>query len=407
MRIQFIPPFGNKYFHILFLMTMLVGLSMVVKAEDNDSLKTDNHHIFSFYGQSGFIMPTNPYYQINNNRPGTKNRYIGFSFQILQQSSCKYLWEEVYDYPEYGIGIYGAKFPDNPELGNPVGVYGVFKAPFAKWKKLGLNYEISAGLSGNWKPFNAEMNNYNPSMGMFGTAMIDLGINFNYQLSPHFDIRVGYGITHFSNGRIKVPNAGLNLNSPKVTLEYYVNRLVRPKEKKALSVYIRNTSVDISVYGGRKNVIYMNTGADTITQYKGVYYTMFGVTSSINRQISYKSRIGIGFTFGYDGESNSTVWLISGRLKTNDAFRTDRLTLSAFASYELVVGHLSMVLQPGFYIIQKQIPKTKPTVFERIGLKYQFDNNIFTGISVRAMDLHVADFIEWSVGYRFKLLPNK
>ena len=406
MRTQFMPVFGNKYFRILFLMAMFDGL-IAVKAENNDSLKTDNYHIFSFYGQSGFIMPTNPYYQTNRNKPGSPNRFKAFSFQFLQQSTGKYLWEEVYDYPEYGVGLYCAIFQDNPELGTPIGAYGVFKAPFVRWKKLGFNFEISAGLMGDWKTFNALKNNYNPSMGMFGTVLVDLGVNFNYELSPHFDIRIGYGISHFSNGRLKVPNAGLNLKSPKITLEYYVNRFVRPKEKKALPVFIKNTSVDISVYGGRKNMIYMNTGADTATQYKGVYYNMFGLSTAINRQLSYKSKVGVGLTFTYDGESNSTVRLVDGKLRTNNAFQTDRMNLSVFASYELVVGHLSLALQPGYYILRKQIPEVKPLVYERIGLKYQFDSNIFTGIAVRAMDLHIADFIEWSVGYRFNLHPYK
>ena len=368
-----------------------------------DSLEIRKNFSFSAAAQYGRVLATNPYLKTAN-APGDK--YIEFeavSFQILRQTTGDDLWERDFGYPSYGLGIYSARFIDNNDFGAPIAVYGVFKGPFKRWNKFSFNYESGFGLTFNWHSFNPSQNDYNPSLGAKESVFIDLGINLTYELSRHFDLGLGYSFTHFSNGALKSPNMGLNTFSPKVSLSYTINRVNHPLAKPTLPFYIRKTSIDFLVFGGVKNVIYPGSDVDTITKYKGVYYPVFGVMTVINRRINNKSKLGIGMTLGYDGSDNSAIFVDKGKLEPSEGFHANRLSVSIFPSYELVINKLSVVIQPGFYIIRKQSVNRKPMAYQRLALHYQLNKNLFAGIGLHAYNYHVSDFIEWTMGYRLNL----
>ena len=139
---------------------------------------------------------------------------------------------------------------------------------------------------------------------------------------------------------------------------------------------------------------------DTITKYKGVYYPVYGFTSVVNRQVNYKSKLGVGMCLSYDGSYNSMVFVTNGELEPREGFQGNKLSLSVFPSYELVINKLSVVIQPGFYVLRKHLINKEPSTYQRLGLHYQLGTNLFAGISLRAYNYHVSDFIEWTLGYR-------
>lgn len=366
---------------------------------ETDSLKNRKNFIFTAFGQYGRVLATNPYLKLANTTGDKFIEFSAFSFQILKQTTGDDLWQQDFGFPVYGLGVYSASFADNKSFGAPIAVYGVFKGPLKRWNKLSFNYDTGFGLTFNWHSFNPSQNDYNPSLGAKESVFIDLGINLTYELSKHFDLGLGYSFTHFSNGALKSPNMGLNTFSPKLSLSYTINRLHHPLIKQAVPIYIKKTSVDFSVYGGAKNVIYPGSDVDTITKYKGVYYPVFGITSVINRRLNNKSKLGIGMTLGYDGSDNSLIIVDKGKLEPAEGFHANRLSVSIFPSYELVINKLSVVIQPGFYIIRKQSVNRKPMAYQRLALHYQLSKKMFAGIGLHAYNYHVSDFIEWTLGY--------
>ncbi len=144
---------------------------------------------------------------------------------------------------------------------------------------------------------------------------------------------------------------------------------------------------------------------DTVAKYRGVYYPVYGFSVLINRQLDYKSKVGVGVGLSYDGSNNSTVVVTNGELEPQGGFQANKLALSVFASYELVIDRLSLVVQPGLYILRNQTINVKPIAYQRLGLQYQLSQNLFAGISLHAYNLHVSDYLEWTLGYR--LSPKK
>jgi hypothetical protein len=387
---------------ICFFLLWLFNFNMV-KAEKADTLKIKKSFVVSGYAQYGEVLATNPYLKQANTLNNATNEFAALSFQLLKQTTGAKVWEQKFGYPRYGFGIYSASFFNNNLFGTPIALYGVFKAPFKRWNKFSLNYEAGFGFTFNWEAFNPSENNFNISLGADQSVFIDLGANLSYELSPHFDLGFGYSFTHFSNGALKSPNFGLNTFSPKISLEYRINGFNPHLSQQSISPFIKNTSIDFSIFGGAKNVIYKGNDVDTITKYKGVYYPIYGFTTVINRQVNYKSKLGVGMSLSYDGSYNSTVFVDNGELEPTEGFHGNKLSLSIFPSYELIINKLSVVIQPGFYVFRKHSSNKEPATYQRLGLHYQFGSNLFAGINLRAYNYHVSDFIEWTIGYRLDL----
>jgi len=92
----------------------------------------------------------------------------------------------------------------------------------------------------------------------------------------------------------------------------------------------------------------------------------------------------------------------NGELDEVDLLFGDHITLSIYPSYELVIDRLSIILQPGFYLYRKKTADLSPAFYQRIGVKYHFWKDYFAGVSLRAYQYHVSDFIEWNIGRRIK-----
>jgi len=392
----------TKYCIITFIVLFISGINKI-KAENKDTLNTNKNLVYSVFFESGRVQSSNLFLKKLNATGEDLGEFTALSFQILKQTTGKKLWEQYYNYPKYGIGLYGARFFQKNNLSTPIALYGTYEAPLKKWNKLSLNYNGGFGVTFNWESYNPAENNQNISLGAFLTSYIDAGLSLSYEISPHFDFGVGYSFTHFSNGAMKIPNFGLNTMAPRFSLKYIINRFEPPKVKPVIPPYIQNTSLDLSVYGGEKNVIYPDQNIDTASVFNGLYYPIFGINAILYRQINYKSRIGIGMTMSYDGTKNAVVEMVKGLPDPDQSLRKDNITLSIYPSYELVFNRIALFAQPSFYILKHQTTYMRPLFYVRVGFKYQLSKNIYTGLALHSFNAHKADHIEWTIGYQIPL----
>ena len=387
---------------IAFLALVINGVG-TIRAEEPDTLRSRNNFVYSGSFQAGRVQSSNLFWKKMNATDEEAGEFAALSFQILRQTTGKRLWEQYYRYPRYGVGLYVARFFNNKYLSTPIAIYGAYKAPIKQWNKLSLNYNAGFGVTLNWESFNPSESNYNISLGAELTSYINAGLFLSYEISPRFDLSLGYNFTHFSNGAMKIPNFGLNTSAPEITLEYRINRFEPPKIKPMIPPYIKNTSIDFSFYGGEKNVIYPECDLDTATTFNGIFYPVFGLNAIIYRQINYKSKFGIGMTVGYDGSKNAIVTLVNGKPDPDQSLRKENITLSIYPSYELVFNRISLFAQPSFYIIKHQTTYSRPTFFTRVGAKYKLYENLYAGLGLHSYNYHIADFVEWTIGYQIPL----
>ena len=362
--------------------------------------KLPKKYVLGFLYENGSVFQTNPFVKGDNTEKVPIKNYQAFSGRIMFRTTGKKQWHQLYGYPYWGFGVHVSDFYNPEEMGVPIALYAFLNAPFHRWNKLSLNYEIDFGVTGNWKHFNPVNNRYNVAIGAGETVYIHVGAGLTYTFSNRWEAELGIGLAHFSNGALKLPNFGLNTFSPRVEIRYKVHGTPVLKKQK-ITPFKKSGSLNFTAFTGLKNVLFDSTQVNITTRYRGIYFPVFGFKTTFNYQISHKSKFGIGIAASYDGSVNARVAVDKGELEVKDLPFSEKLRLSIYPSYELVMGPYSLLLQPGFYIFRKQFPRQVPVSYQRIGLKYTFTNHITVGISLRAYDFHVSDFIEWNVGYQF------
>ncbi len=349
--------------------------------------------------QNGYVFASNPFLKGVNAESVRINSFQAFSLKLSLQTTGKKSWEQSYNYPQYGMGLYMADFFKHREIGVPFGLYGFFNAPFKRWNRLVFNYELGFGATFNWKSFNPVTNQYNVSIGAGEAFLIDAGLNLQYRLFKRVEVQFGFSLTHFSNGALKEPNFGFNTIAPKLSIKYNFYDLPdfisHPIPK-----YSPSGEWLFALYGGAKNVIFDSLNAALLEKYEGVYYPVFGFSVTFNRQLNYKSKIGVGITLTYDGAVNAQAAVDAGEVETAGGKFGDKILVSIYPSYELVIHKVSVILQPAFYLYRKKLLNQSPVFHQRVGLKYHVTDHIFLGITLVAYKFHISDFIEWNIGYR-------
>lgn len=387
---------------LLYILVFLLS-PLFLKAQDDSTTLVKkmiwkNTALQAVY-QQGYVFATNDFLRGNNIEANRINSFQTFSLKFSTQTNGDKLWQQLYKYPNWGIGVYVADFYNPEEIGIPFALFGFFNAPFKRWDKLQFNYELEFGATFNWKSFNPVTNKYNIAIGAGESFMIDAGLNLEYNLTDRIEFVSGFSLTHFSNGALKKPNFGINTVAPKIGLKY--NFYNHPAfHKQEVPAYSPKNEWLFSAFGGAKNVIFDSVNIDIIEKYEGVYFPIFGISTAYNRQISYRSKIGFGMTVSYDGSVNAQSSIEKNELEPVNGPLSDKIQLSVYPSYELVVNKVSLIIQPAFYLYRKKTKNQSPDFHQRIGLKYYITDNLFVGITLRDYAFHVSDFIEWNLGFR-------
>ncbi len=412
----------NRYKPLLLLMVLLLGVAAMADEDNSKNTKKIRYHksLRLFY-QAGAVLQTNSFLAGDNKTGKPIDDFHAASLQYGVETDGSKLWQQLYNYPTWGFGYYHVNFFDSDELGTPSSIYSFIDAPFFRFKRWSINYEVGFGLTYNWKPFNIETNALQFAIGSSNTVFIDAGMNASFQLGKHFDLTTGFTFTHFSNGATRVPNLGINLVAPRVGLKYIFNE--RPELiRKEVPVYQDNWEYIVLVALSSKQTGYKIIENNTDTTYTAETYGVFTLSTGINRQISHKVKFGAGMDIGWDGSYNSYInYTDKENVSRQNAGNGNKLSIGLYGAFELVVNQLSVVVQPGWYLYRQDwaIPEDGPIAndpttrtsgprrqpggsYQRIGLKYHIWPHVFAGINVRAYDFSIADYIEWNFGYRIK-----
>jgi hypothetical protein len=132
-------------------------------------------------------------------------------------------------------------------------------------------------------------------------------------------------------------------------------------------------------------------------------YGALNFSSTLNRQISHKVKFGVGMDICYNEAYGADTIVISSSISKAPFERMDKILVGVYGSFELVLGKVSMIIQPAYYIHKKELEERGvPSSYQRFGVKYHMRNNLVAGISIRTIYYSKAEFIEWNMGYRIR-----
>ena len=206
----------NRVVAIFFI--LIFALSHLSKAQN------DTTSIFFVTGayDRGRILNSNDFTDGANGLGRKLNDFKGYTIGVGWQRRGEQVWHHVHNFPSFGIQLYTPRLDDREEFGQPVSLMAFYRGVLLRKGIFSLKYDIDGGIAMGWKPYDAYDNSSNIVIGSKVTAHIGLTAEAAFLISKRFELALGGGFTHFSNGAVKKPNKGLNLLSPHIRLTYLV-----------------------------------------------------------------------------------------------------------------------------------------------------------------------------------------
>lgn len=392
----------KRIFHFTLVLVFMLLSALVMAQETPDSAQDKRFNFMEFTYQAGKVLPSNDFVKGENASGEPIDYYQSFRGEFGWQTKGTRLWEQLYSLPYFGIGYYQANFFNSQELGMPSALYGFYGGSIKKYSKWSIDYRIGFGLTYNWKPYDPDLNPYNYAIGSYNTVYIDAGVVANIPITQQFDLGIGMSFTHFSNGATSLPNLGINLMASKFSLRY--NFYEERPQVKAWDIpeYKKDHEFYFSASLGSKQVTYDTTNTNLDSKYYDINYAMATVSFAYQRQIGHKVKFGGGLDINYDGTVDAQIDIIDGEIDQVIHPLSDKLGIGIVGTFEWVIARMSIIAQPGYHILRKEIEGQTPPMYQRLGVKYHFLPNTFAGIYIKAYNFSVADYIEWTVGHRIK-----
>jgi len=303
--------------------------------------------------------------------------------KIGKSTAGKELWEQLYKYPEYGIGGYWANLGDPDLLGSVFATYAYMNYPIIRNQKFRFSYMYGAGMSYVSRCFDVQDNYTNIAIGSKINIIFNIKFNTSINLTERLALTNNFGMTHYSNGAWAKPNLGINVCDMYVGLRYYT-------DKKNTDGIIKH---DIPEFKRINNiVVFYYSGIKAIDPPAGPRYIFSTISVNLNRELNHKRTIGCGTDFFYD-ESLYTEFADTSDTKFIHVIRN-----GIFLSHEYKIKRLSLLTQLGAYTYTKVTPVF--ILYTRTGFRYNITKRIIANLSLKA-HFAIAEYVEWGIGYRF------
>ncbi len=290
----------------------------------------------------------------------------------------------LYRYPTFGLG-FSTALNYHSEIGRPQGLYTFAEFPIGKssiHKRFNISYFYQIGLGFNLNPYDSLDNPINQFVGSELNAYINMGFKSNYRLNDRFGLFATIGLKHYSNGAAKKPNAGINFVPFALGLRTNLTpEFNLPQTKPDFPELEKRTIWNFALYLGSKNY-----------EIGDPSYFRGGIGINYLWDANYKYRFGVGMDlFVAPG--------MERRYPDQKFTAADGLSYAFVASWEWKLSdRLYMPIGLGAYLIRSELNQESSWFYERIGMRYSFDNNLFAGIQIKAHKAR-ADFFEFTLGY--------
>jgi hypothetical protein len=307
-----------------------------------------------------------------------------FDIAVVSPSYGKDFWEKLYNYPRTGTGFSMWSLGNNEVFGKAYVLYKFISLPVLRsGDRFSLNYQVSFGGAWITKKFDIESNPINRAIGSNANIYLRLGLDGRIRLSPACELLIEAGAAHFSNGKTRSPNYGINLVSSSIGINYLFNQSLIAGKDPEIPVLLKKNFQSIFFSAGSK------VSDDLI----GEKFLATSFSYNFEHLLSHRRRIGAGADLFYDGSIRQALASDEG-IRENDFSKLVRLGIHG--SYAMRYRNMMMGLQLGHYLYSRH--KVLTNLYSRISLQYLITENLFWGASIKA-HMGKADCLELGLGY--------
>jgi hypothetical protein len=311
----------------------------------------------------------------------------GVMVNLARQTNGDKEWERAYGNPDYGMFFLYQDFK-NSILGENYSVGAFYNFYFLKKRMM---FKIAQGIAYNTNPQDKETNSKNNAFGSKLLANTNFVLAYKKEnIIDRFGLQAGLIFTHFSNGRMKAPNSGINTYSLNVGVNYNL--------EKDFKRTIDTAKIDLKFKEPIHYNFVVRSGVNESPVVGSGQHSFFHVGFYADKRLNRKSAIQLGTevffsNFYKDFIKYQSVAYPEQNLDPN----TDYKRVGVFVGHELFINRISLEAQLGYYIYQPY--KFDIPVYDRLGMKYYVSKKIFTGVSIKT-HMFLAEALEFVVGMR-------
>lgn len=358
----------------LYLLSLLIGFG--VFAQENTATQAVEVTFLA-----GNVLPHTPDLHHLAGHPE------GVMITFANQTDGSKEWEKAYNCPDFGGYFLYQKF-NNTFLGQNYSVGALYNFYFLNRN---LQFKLSQGIAYATNPYDKVENSKNKALGSTIVANTNLGLSYKKDnIIDRFGLQAGVLFTHYSNGRTKSPNSGVNTLLFNVGVNYDFDG---EKTKQVDTVYEKKDyrepiRYNIVFRGGINESPIINSGQ----------HPFYHIGFYLDKRLGRKSAIQFGSelfltTFFKDFIKYQSVAYPDKNIDPN----TDYKRIGVFVGHELFVNRISLEAQIGYYVYEPY--KHDIPVYDRVGMKYYFTPKIFGGFTIKT-HLFLAEALEFGIGVR-------
>ena len=294
-------------------------------------------------------------------------------------------WHHSYNFPETGITLLYSNLGYPRVLGHALGLMPHINFTLHQAGGFSLQLRYSAGLALITNPYREPDNIENQAIGSMLNINMSTSLQISVPVSSSLDVRAGIGMTHFSNGKMAVPNKGLNIPSARLELVHHFNR--KP--------VICGQDYQPESYDQYSVAVYVAGGYTTLYPPVDDTFAEFTITSTISRRLSQKSAAGAGadIFFGYSDRA------LLHQQGTTPHHLTGLVKPGLHISYEQIFSKTSFILQKGIYLYRDY--QGNGPFYHRIGFRHRVSQRWVMNLTLKS-HFFSADYLEWGAGYSFR-----
>lgn len=311
----------------------------------------------------------------------------GVMISFSKRTNGNEVWESLYNYPDYG-GYFLYQDMKNEKLGKCYAFGAHYNFYFLNRN---LMFKTAVGPALTTNPYDKQTNSKNAAFG--SKYMVNVNFLINYKkdnLIDNFGIQAGLAFTHFSMGRFKTPNSGLNTIGINVGVNYNFREVQYHKKDTTVSPMKMTEPIRLNMVlrGGFNESPVIGSGQ------KPFYH----ISTYVDKRLNRKSALQLGAELFL---TTSNIEYIKFRATSYPEepidFNTDYKRVGVFIGHELFINRISIEAQVGYYVYDPS--KFDAAIYDRVGMKYYFTKNVFTGVSVKTHGF-LAEALEAVIGIR-------
>jgi hypothetical protein len=340
-----------------------------------------NLHTGSFWSRSEYLVE-----QFND-------PYKAMEFRFGYQLTGNKPWHQVHRFPKVGFGMHYSdlvKDKSDTVVGNPISLFGFYSAPWLRFGRYTLANDLSAGLSYMGLVYDPESNPFNDVIASHINLYFEFNLNLNVSVTPRLGLNLGYGVTHYSNGRIKSPQKGVNNWGWTFGLDYKLTGALPEFVYRDPPPFKSTEAIELMYAVGTVEEVDLRDN-------EAFRYFTSSFTADYVCTLNQKSAVTFGLDVFYDGSLERAIKGVPPEYITS----WEKTYLASHLGYHFMIDRFTLLFNMGTYF--RQHTYDRGYYYIRAGSRYQITDHLSGHLCIKSKNGMRSDWVEWGCAYSLKI----